>query len=234
MFRRLPLAIAAIAAFPVWLPAQEKDEPPPIRFRAVLHDPVNPVANLFYRDPEGAIVPVNLRPQALTETMSSLPVNGSLVLYDSPVIDPENPSESVAASVRMAAGVRQVIVVILPAPDDVKPPYRMLVVDDSKAAFREGESKVIPLIGVEVGLQAGEHALRVHPGKIATLPPVRKVNEFNMAQTNFHYRRDDDWVVFTERQLQYIDACRRIFIIHATPGALAPSVTTIVDTARPR
>ena len=36
---------------------------------------------------------------------------------------------------------------------------------------------------------------------------------------------------FTERQLQYLDACRRLFILHATPGALQPTITTIVDTA---
>lgn len=36
---------------------------------------------------------------------------------------------------------------------------------------------------------------------------------------------------FTERQLQYLDAYRRIFIIHITPGAIQPAVTTIVDTA---
>jgi hypothetical protein len=38
-------------------------------------------------------------------------------------------------------------------------------------------------------------------------------------------------VPFTERQLQFLNAYRRLFIVHATPGALQPSVTTIVDTA---
>ena len=62
------------------------------------------------------------------------------------------------------------------------------------------------------------------------MPPVTKVNEFNMAQTNFYYQQGEAWVVFTERQLQYLDASRRLFIIHATPGALQPTITTIVDT----
>jgi hypothetical protein len=61
------------------------------------------------------------------------------------------------------------------------------------------------------------------------VPPVTKVNEFNMAQTNFFYQQGEAWVVFTERQLQYLDASRRLFIIHATPGALQPTITTIVD-----
>ena len=62
------------------------------------------------------------------------------------------------------------------------------------------------------------------------MPPVTKVNEFNMAQTNFFYQQGEAWVVFTERQLQYLDASRRLFIIHSTPGALQPTITTIVDT----
>jgi hypothetical protein len=50
-----------------------------------------------------------------------------------------------------------------------------------------------------------------------------------MAQTNFYYQQGEAWVPFTERQLQFLDVCRRIFIIHATPGALQPTITTIVD-----
>jgi hypothetical protein len=90
---------------------------------------------------------------------------------------------------------------------------------------------VLPFIGIETAIQAGEHRLPVHPGKITTVPPVKKVNEYMMAQTNFYYQQGDAWVPFTERQLQYLDACRRIFIVHATPGALQPTVITIVDTA---
>ena len=37
---------------------------------------------------------------------------------------------------------------------------------------------------------------------------------------------------FTERQLQYLDAPRRLIIVHATSGALTPTVTTFVDVTR--
>ena len=97
--------------------------------------------------------------------------------------------------------------------------------------------RALSLINVESTIQAGEHRLPVHPGKIAKVPSVSKVNEFNMAQTNFYYQQDGSWVAFAECQLQYLEACRRLFIIHATPGALQPTVTTIVDTnprVRPR
>ena len=145
-------------------------------------------------------------------------------------IDPENPAASLAASAKLAPDLKQVIVIVLPAPAGERPAYRMLVIDDSEKAFPNGESRVISLINGESAIQAGEHKLPVHPGKIAAVPPVKKVDEFNMAQTNFYYQQGGSWVAFAERQLQFLDACRRLFIIHATPGALQPTVTTIVDT----
>ena len=92
---------------------------------------------------------------------------------------------------------------------------------------------MLTLLPVEAAIEAGEHKLPIHPGVIASVPPVKKVNEYNMAQTNFHYKNADAWTVFAERQVQYIDAFRRIFIVHATPGALQPTVTTIAVTATP-
>jgi hypothetical protein len=154
-----------------------------------------------------------------------------LVLYDKTTIDPENPAASLAASVLLPPDIKRAIVIVLPAPAGTKPAYRMLVIDDSQKAFPAGESRVLPLVTVETAIQAGEHRLPVHPGKITSVPPVMKRNEYNMAQTNFFYQQGESWIPFTERQLQFLDACRRIFIIHATPGALQPTVTTIVDTA---
>ena len=90
------------------------------------------------------------------------------------------------------------MVIVLPAPEGTKPAYRMLVIDDSEKAFPGGESRVLPLVAVETAIQAGEHRLPVHPGKITNVPPVTKRDEFNMAQTNFYYQQGEAWVVFTE------------------------------------
>lgn len=233
MIHRLPLAFLALLGLSFAGHAQEADKPVPVQIRAVLHDPLNPVANLFYPDKDGAIMPLAFRPQDLTEPLLVLPANGSLVLYDKAAVDPENPAASLAASATLPDGIKRAIIVVLPSPGGQKPAYRMLVIDDSKQAFPYGESRVIPLVGVETAIQAGEHRLSVNAGKITRVPPVRKVNDFNMAQTNFFYQQDEKWMPFTERQLQYLDVCRRLFIVHATPGALTPTVTTIVDIAPP-
>lgn len=229
MFHQSFLSILAIVGLSFAAHAQQKIKPAPVQIRAVLHDPANPTANLFYSDKAGALVPLEFRPKDLTDPLLMLPADGLLVLYNKAAIDPENPAASLAASVKLAADIKRAILVVLPARPGAKPAYRLLVVDDSESAFSGGESLVLSLLGVETAIQAGEHKLSVHPGNITRVPQVRKVNEFNMAQTNFYYKNGGSWTAFAERRLQFMDACRHLFIIHVTPGALQPTVTTIVD-----
>jgi hypothetical protein len=231
MIRKHSLWILTLLWLPVAGHAQDKEAAPPVQFRAVLHDPVHPTAELFYTDKTGMVVKLDFRPQDLTRPLFTLPVNGSLVLYDKADVDPKKPEASLAASVKLPPDIKRAIVVVLPALAGSKPAYRMVIIDDSIKAFPKGEARVVPLVAVETAIQAGEHRLPVHPGKITSVPPVTKRNEYNMAQTNFYYKQGEAWVPFTERQLQFLDAYRRLFIVHVTPGATQPSVTTIVDTS---
>ncbi len=232
MICKFSLSILAFVGLSLAAQGQEKDKVVPVKFRAVLHDPVHPIANLFYADEDGAIQKINFRPKDLSEELLTLPVNGSLVLYDKANIDPENPAASMAAGIQLPVGIEQAIIVVLPSPAEKKPAYQLLVINDSKKSFPKGTSLALSLVGVETAIQAGEHKLPIQPGKITKVPPVKKVNKFHMAQTNFYYQQGEAWIPFTERQLQYIDACRRLFIIHATPGAIQPTITTIVDIDR--
>jgi hypothetical protein len=230
MIHKSFIPLLAIICLSFTTHAQEKEASAPVQIRAVLHDPIHPVASLFYPDKTGTLVPLNFRPQDLTEALFTKPVDGWIKLYDKATIDPINPDASLAASVKLPADIKRAIIVVLPTTEKEKPAYRIRLIDDSDKAFPAGESRLLSLLGLETAIEAGEHKLRVHPGKITSLPPVKAVNEYNMAQTNFYYQHNDSWIVFAERQLQFIDNCRRLFIIHATPGALQPTVTTIVDT----
>lgn len=232
MFLKPSLIILAVIGLPLVAHAQDKDAPPPIRIRAVLHDPVHPSAELFYPDKSGAVLPLEFRPQDLTEPLLMQPVNGSLVLYDKAAVDPEKPQESLACSIKLPPDLKQAIMLVMPTQNGAKSSYQMMLIDDSPKAFPGGESKVLSLVKVDVAVQAGEHKVPVHPGKLARVPAVTKVNDYLMAQTNFYYRQDDAWMVFAERQLHYQNVCRRLFIVHATPGAVQPTVTTIVDVSR--
>lgn len=227
------LFLLTLGLLPLAGEAQPEGAAVAIQIRAVLHDPVNPVAALFLSDQAGGIVKLELQSRDLSKPQMTIPVNGSLVLYDKADVDPKKPEESLAASCKIPPNTKQGVVIILRGPAGSKPAYRMVFMGDSAKEFPKGESRVLTLLSVESAIEAGEHKLPIHPGQITNIPPVRKVNEFNMAQTNFYYKHGEEWTLFTERQLQFLEGYRRIFIVHTTPGALSPTVTTIVDTATP-
>ena len=145
MISKFALTILTVLGLSLAVHAQEKETPVPVQIRAVLHDPVQPTAELFYTDKTGAVTRLNFRPQDLTEPLSMLPVNGSLVLYDKAAIDPENPAASLAASVILPPSLKRAVVIVLPAPAGEEPAYRMLLIDDSAKAFPGVSSSSMPL-----------------------------------------------------------------------------------------
>ena len=233
MILKNSLCLLALFWLPAAVQAQPNETATPIQIRAVLHDPVHPAAELFLAYQAGAVIKLELRPQTLSRPQLTLPLNGSLVLYDQAVIDPKKPEASLAATCKIPPNAKRGVVVVLPSPPGSKPAYRMVFIDDSAKAFPKGESRVLTLLPVEAAIEAGEHKLPIHPGVMASVPSVKKVNEYNMAQTNFYYKQGEAWTAFAERQLQYLDDFRRIFIVHVTPGALQPTVTTIAVTTTP-
>lgn len=232
IYRLLFSTLASLGLLQV-VHAQTQEGTAPVQIRVVLHDPMHPTAKLFYVDTKGEVLPVYFRRQALSRAFDAATVNGALVLYDKAEIDPKDPEanrESIAAIGKIPEGIKKGIVVVLSAGPDKKPAYRLFVIDDSEKAFPRGGALVLPLVQANMGIQAGEHKLPIRPGEMTKVPRVKEVNDFNMAQTNFYYKQDDgSWVALAERQLQYLDFSRRLFIIHTTPGARQPRVTTIVD-----
>jgi hypothetical protein len=230
--RKLVLFIAALGLLSTGH-AKNDGDAPPIRIRALLHDPAQPVTDLFIPDQSGDVVKLDLRRANLSPTQMTKPVNGAIQFYDSDSFDPAKPMENLVASLRVPADLNRVIVILVPNPPDSKFAMHAVLIDDTAKGFPKGESRILSMIPVEVGIQAGEHRLRAEPGKITRIPAVEKRNEFNIAQTSFYYKKDDSWVVFTERQVQYLDKFRRIFLVSVPPGGGHPYITTIVDTAAP-
>jgi hypothetical protein len=197
-----------------------------LQMRAVLHDPAQPEMQFFVGKVDG-LVPLNLVAEGLAEPQKISTENGLLNLYSSAVVDKNNPSASLAASVKVPPGASRVIAIILPSQGT--PPYKMFLLDDDAGSFPWGESKAVNLTGVDFAVEIGEHKILVPSGKIMAVPKVKKLDEFNRAQTNFYYKNEDRWVVAAERQMQYIDTLRRVFLIYKSQNAVGPDVRTIMD-----
>lgn len=233
MTARTSILVAATLGLSAIARAQNGNDAPPIQIRAVLHDPAHPPADLFIPDPSGNAVKLNLQPANLSSSQETKPLNGTILFYNTDAVDPEKPMENLAATLKVPRDLKRAIVILVPGPPGSKPAFRAILIDDSARGFSNGESQVLSLVPVQTAIEAGEHKLQIRPGKLTRVPAVKKRDEYNIAQTNFYYKEGASWVIFTERQLQFLDQFRRIFIISAPPGASQPFITTIVDTAVP-
>jgi hypothetical protein len=211
------VALAALLVAPVLLAKPTRE----LEMRAYLHDPVRPTAALQFKGKSGTLTALDLRTEGLSPECQTTLEEEELVIHLG--------DGAVAARAKVPAEVKRAAVILIPAAKDSTPPYRMIVMDDSPAVFHWGESRVISLLGVETAVQAGEHKLPLPAGKITAVPEVKKVDEFNMAQTNFYFREGTAWVPFTERRMQFTNEVRRIFVVHVTPGSQQPFVATLVD-----
>jgi hypothetical protein len=228
MFAKAFLALS-LAILPLVCSAQEIGGSAPVQIRALLHDPTRPAVDLFVADQNGSVVKLNLTPANLSPAQMTTPVNGSVVFYDTASVDLKKPQDHIAGTLKLPPSTRKAIIILLPTePGSMK--FKSLLIDDTGDAFPKGESRVLSLVPVETAIEAGEHKLPIPSGKITPVPVVKKINEFNMAQTNFHYKEGANWVTFTERQVQYLDNFRRIFIIFVPPGGNQPFISTVVDT----
>jgi hypothetical protein len=233
MITRISLIVVTTLGLSVMGRARNGGVTPPIQIRAVLFDPTHTMVDLFIPEPSGTAVKLNLQPASLSKPQLTVPLNGMVLFYNTDAVNPEKPMENLAATLKVPQNVRRAIAILFPNPPGSKLAIRAMLIDDSAKGFPKGESRVVNLISAKVAVQAGEHKVGALPGKVTTIPPVEKRNEYNMAQTNFYFEEEDTWVPFSERQIKYVERVRRIYLIAPVRGGDYPYVTTIVDIASP-
>lgn len=198
--------------------------------RAVLHDPSNHEIKFYVGKPGEAMEALKLVEEGLGEPQKVQVTNGSINLFSSAAVNPANPQASLLASIKVpSTAAASLIVIILPSPKGGATSYSGIAISDDPKSFPWGQSKAVNLTPVEFAIEVGEHKLPLPAGKITDVPKVEKVNEYHRAQTNFYYKQDNQWVIAAERQMQYLNTLRRIFLVSKAPNALSPDVRTIVD-----
>ncbi|MBK1833741.1 hypothetical protein [Roseibacillus ishigakijimensis] len=199
--------------------------------RAVVYDPLRRTPELYLSGEGSDLNRLAFRDGELSELVLTKAVEGEIRLYREKTIDPQNPVAHLAVSVKVDDRLSKVILVLFPAEREGE--YRSLLIDDSPGAFPYGESRLINATSVDVGLAIGEHKLAAEPGEVKVVPAVKHKDDFNMAQTDFVYRREKEgsWKPFSQRRLKYVDQQRRIFVAGVSKRASAPTVTTVIDLA---
>lgn len=225
---RALLATTTLVVTVLWIPASGRE----IRLRTVLHDPLGPHAELHVPIEGGKLEPLNLSLEGLSLPQPVIVSDGRLLLYDSPVIDPEAPLSTLAAAGTIADRVKRAIVFILPAGKKTKLPYRLIIVNDGPGKFPKGSSRMLNLTSMKLRMKVDDQSLNLPSGRIVGLPPVDGLNHMNQAQTTFYREHDGDpsWVPFADRPMQFSHAARNLIIIYQMPGLEQPRLRTIIDT----
>jgi hypothetical protein len=221
---RISSFVVAACLLPLAASAQEASTSK-LTVRAFLNDPANPGAELFAPDAPDRLIPLVLAPGELPAGQVVAVIDGKLSLYSSAKIDPAN----LVASAAVPQSLKQAIAIIQPRGDAKKPRCGIVFVDDSISAVPPGESRAISFTALPLAIQAGEHKIGIAPGKITTVPPVTKVDPYNMAQTNFLYKAGEAWVPFSEAKMKFLKDYRQIFICAVRPGSKSPTLVTLVD-----
>lgn len=215
--------------------AQESPAAGKLRLRAVLHDPLNPHAELYVRDAGGALVRLYLALEGLTEAQNVSLKDGNLQLFSSASVDPDKPLENLAATVAVPAEVKRAIVLIFPGGTGAKPPFRMVVIDDGATAFPKAETRVLNLTKLPLAMKAGEHSVQLPPSALTAVPKVTKRNDLNQAQTEFYRKGEgkNEWQLLAERPMQFTDSIRNLILVYQMPKVEEPQLRTLVDTDLP-
>lgn len=218
------LSFAAAWIIPLAASAQEASADK-LTIRAFLNDPANPVTELFAPDSPDRLIPLVLAPGELPAGQAVAVIDGKLNVYTTAKADPA----SLLATATVPPDLKRAIAIIQPRGDTKKPPCSIVFVDDSIAAFPPGASRAISFTTLPIALQAGEHKIAITPGKITSVPPVVKVDAYNMAQTNFLYKAGQSWVPFNETKMKYLKEYRQIFICAVRPATKIPTLVTLLD-----
>lgn len=210
-----------------WLPSIASAQRQ-VEVRAVLNDPVNSGVVLQVQTAPKVFNALPLVAEGLSTPVKVELAQDRITLHGPSGADPNVPPP-VVASVAVPASAQRCIVVIAPAEKNVAPAYRAIAFDDSMQAFPYGESRIVNFTPELLAVQAGSTKLPLPAGQVTSLPMIKDVNAYNMAQTNFYSKSGNEWTAITERQLQYANTLRRVFIAYVAPHAAAPSIRTIAD-----
>lgn len=204
-----------------------------LQIRSLLHDPLSPSADLYVPMEDGSRDFLYLSLEGLSEAQQVVLTDGMLQIFNTEEIDPDKPLEGLVATTRVADSIRRAIVLLFPAGEDAKLPYRLIVLDDSGKAFPLGESRVLNMTAEPMAMKAGEQNVKLPAAKISPVPPVKKVNHMNRAPTAFYRQGKDEipWVLFAERPMQFTPESRHLIIIYQLPGLKDPRLRTLVDNA---
>lgn len=229
---RLPAAIALLLAAALACPAQEGTRQVEVRTLCFQH--VDDIKKVYVPGTEPGMlteVPLYLSSYSLPQ---KLKVKDGTVAFAVPDAAPQNPGgHRVIARTKVPADTTRALFLFLPGDDPAKEPYKVVTFADDTRSFPWGSVRLINLAKVPVrfhlGEFSGENAKTIAPGKLAVVPKVRKLNEFNQYNVLIEFQGPDGFVPVSNTRWKTVDGKRDLAIAYIDPAGMRPVVNLYED-----
>jgi hypothetical protein len=234
----LALGVPALAqqAPPAAAPAAEV-ESAGLRVRGLSFQLDSPPADVFVHDAagDGSVPGVKLDVKNyLNHEFSGLPIKGdSLVLTRT--ADPAGIKDSanIVARTRLPAGFRSGIFMFLPGSAKAgDPPFRVLVIDDSKKSFPPGSLKILNLSPLAVSISLEKEVFNFKSGETRVIedPPVGPSQSSGMIAKAF---KDGEWRKIGSGIWPHPGSKRILQVLFENPKTRQVELRGIRDIAKP-
>ena len=206
-----------------------------IKFRAICFQHEKDIKEVLAPAPgeEGGMQKVPLFTSVFSDPMQMKTKNGTAVFY---VENPDSTSDKdkftpVAAAKVPAAS--PILFVFLPPKKGSKMPYRLLALPDD---LRSAPWRSVRLLNIapvsarfNLGEFSGKRAIQLEPGKMKTVPQVRKLNQYNAYNVVIEFKGKNGYVGVSNTRWKSVDGKRDLAIAYYDPKRHRPIVNLYSD-----
>lgn len=159
--------------------------------------------------------------------VSAVAVNGALRIYDKPVTVEGKITHPVLSTAKVPTGVKHALVILAPAPEGGKEPYRSLVLNHDLQDFPLGVYRMINISPYPIRGAIARNFIEAKPGGVANLELAGQPG--TIAPVRFEFFDQGRWNLLTETRCAIRKDRRWLTCIYQDPVTGRMNIRSIPD-----
>lgn len=165
--------------------------------------------SLLGLSPTGEQSPIDIAAEEISAPVKYMTDDSNRLIFTNSK-DPKK----VVAEVALPASAQSVILVFIPTATEESLPWKVMVIEDSVAHFPDGGAFVVNLQPQDIRFTIGEIKLMLKSGSAHAIPKPKKVDDFNMAYTQFEFFKNEKWSIASESVQRFIPGLRYLMFCY--------------------
>jgi hypothetical protein len=187
---------------------------------------------VYYQTGPETFAAVELSKANIVGPVPAVLSDGALQLHSGPVKRADGTSSrTLVATTKVAADVKQALVVLFPAAPDSATPYRALLFEHTGQAFPLGTYRIINLAPFPIRGAIGKQIVQAKPGGVANLE--LKGEPGSVVPVRFEYFDEGAWSLLTETRAAVRKDRRWLMCIYRDPASGRLNMRSIPDRTLP-